>query len=105
MTCVRFLSNDVFISADDKGLLILWEKRGHQAWTHLASLCQFYLIKRCYVQWESTRKKQAHSKAISSLCALDDCAVTGSSDASVKIWKVQPSNEESGKLKLIYVEW
>ncbi|KAG5716522.1 putative elongator complex protein 2 [Termitomyces sp. T112] len=62
VTCVRFFSDTAFLSADDCGTLILWRK--------LES------------QWNLTAKIQAHEKAVSSLCTLDDLLVTGSSDAS-----------------------
>ncbi|KAF8231867.1 WD40 repeat-like protein [Tricholoma matsutake] len=73
VTCVRFISDAMFASADDKGTLMCWRNRG--------------------CQWIPTLKVQAHAKAISSLCALDHCIVTGSSDASVKIWKLQSAEQ------------
>ncbi|KAG6872799.1 hypothetical protein C0995_006528 [Termitomyces sp. Mi166 len=39
--------------------------------------------------WNFTGKVQAHEKGVSCLCVLDDLVVTGSSDASVKIWRVE----------------
>ncbi len=38
-------------------------------------------------QWRSS-KVQAHPKAVSSLCVHHECLATGSSDSSVKIWKI-----------------
>ncbi|KAK0191029.1 quinon protein alcohol dehydrogenase-like superfamily, partial [Armillaria mellea] len=56
VTGVKFISDDSFITADDKG-------------------------------WRSS-KVQAHPKAVSSLCVHQECLATGSSDSSVKIWKI-----------------
>ncbi|KAG6812317.1 hypothetical protein H0H92_003401 [Tricholoma furcatifolium] len=47
------------------------------------------------ISWEIAAKLQAHSQAISSLCALDDRIVTGSSDATVKIWKIVAGTDET----------
>ncbi|KAG6817432.1 hypothetical protein H0H87_008600 [Tephrocybe sp. NHM501043] len=49
-----------------------------------------------YLQWESTGKIKAHEKAISSLCVLDDQIATGSSDATVKIWRITAGSGRSG---------
>ncbi|GLB33740.1 putative WD40 repeat-like protein [Lyophyllum shimeji] len=78
VTCVRFVSDTTFVSADDHGVLILWRRLGSQ--------------------WKSTGTFKAHTKAISSLCVLDEFVATGSSDASVKIWKLVTSAEESDDL-------
>ncbi|KAF8076319.1 WD40-repeat-containing domain protein [Lyophyllum atratum] len=78
VTCVRFVSDAAFVSADDRGVLIHWRRLGDQ--------------------WKSTGKIQAHIKAISSLCILDGWVATGSSDASVKIWNIVPGAEESDNL-------
>ncbi|KAG6900925.1 hypothetical protein C0993_004362 [Termitomyces sp. T159_Od127] len=53
----------------------------------------------CY--WNFTGKIQAHEKAVSSLCVLDDLLVTGSSDASVKIWRVESRTDGIGMLQNI----
>lgn len=48
------------------------------------------------VQWKSTGKVQAHPQAVSSICARNGFIVTGSSDASVKIWSIIQGKDESG---------
>ncbi|KIM90735.1 hypothetical protein PILCRDRAFT_144601 [Piloderma croceum F 1598] len=70
VTCVQFIRDNHFVSADDVGTLRCWRKIGPQ--------------------WIPTGFVKAHSKAVSALCVLDENIVTGSSDASVKIWKVCP---------------
>ncbi|KAJ6515959.1 WD40-repeat-containing domain protein [Mycena sanguinolenta] len=68
VTCVRFVTNDLLATADDKGELRCWRQNGSQ--------------------WKSTVKIKAHSQAISSLCAYTQCLATGSSDGTVKVWKI-----------------
>ncbi|KZP32865.1 WD40 repeat-like protein [Athelia psychrophila] len=72
VTCTQFLRDDAFVSADDKGVVHCWRYVGHQ--------------------WQQTGTMQAHSKAVSALCFLDDYLVTGGSDASVKVWKIIPGD-------------
>lgn len=66
VTCVRFLSKDILLSADNKGTLIL--------------------RKQIELKWKIAVKCQAHSKAISSICIHQNRIVTGSSDGLVKVW-------------------
>lgn len=75
VTCVRFLDDNAFFSADDKGVLLFW--------------------RNVKLQWNLTAKIQAHTKAVSSVCVYNKCLVTGSSDAFVKVWKID-STESSG---------
>ena len=49
------------------------------------------------LQWTMTGSVGAHSKAVSALCVLDGCIVTGGSDASVKIWKHSVEETEGTK--------
>ncbi|KAG5638999.1 hypothetical protein H0H81_007907 [Sphagnurus paluster] len=81
VTCVHFISDSSFTSADDRGVLMLWRKVGSQ--------------------WTRTGKAQAHIKSISSLCVLDEWLATGSSDACVKIWKIIRNGEDSGTYDLV----
>ncbi|KIK06761.1 hypothetical protein K443DRAFT_88816 [Laccaria amethystina LaAM-08-1] len=66
VTCVRFLTKDVLLSADDKGTLLLWKQNE--------------------LKWKMAVKCQTHSKAISSICVHQNRIVTGSSDGLVKVW-------------------
>ncbi|KAF9462581.1 WD40 repeat-like protein [Collybia nuda] len=75
VTCIRFMSDVMFASADDKGTLISWRKLGSQ--------------------WKSTGRIQAHTKAISSLCVFNDWVITGSSDASIRIWEVTSTDNDT----------
>ncbi|KAM5535687.1 hypothetical protein V8D89_010674 [Ganoderma adspersum] len=68
VTCVRWLSDDSFVSADDKGVLRFWKYDGSQ--------------------WKSLGGHPAHKAGISSLAVLGQMAVTGASDATVKVWKI-----------------
>ncbi|KAG6820095.1 hypothetical protein H0H93_005407 [Arthromyces matolae] len=70
VTCVRFCSDTTFFSADDGGNLICWRDSGSQ--------------------WDLSGRIQAHEKAISALSISGDLVVTGSSDGTVKTWKVEP---------------
>ncbi|KAK2466162.1 hypothetical protein APHAL10511_001804 [Amanita phalloides] len=72
VTCVRFASEQLLISADNKGAVILWRNADGK--------------------WEIASKAAAHTQSISSLCIYGDCLVTGSSDATVKIWKIDRSS-------------
>ncbi|KDR83805.1 hypothetical protein GALMADRAFT_236196 [Galerina marginata CBS 339.88] len=74
ITCVKFLANDILISATDTGMLSSWKKQSFQ--------------------WNITSTIQAHSKSISTLCVQGSRIVTGSSDSSVKIWKFNEGNEK-----------
>ncbi|KAF8639641.1 hypothetical protein AX17_000906 [Amanita inopinata Kibby_2008] len=48
--------------------------------------------------WKISSKKQAHSQSVSCLCLFEDCLVTGSSDATVKVWRLENGpNNLSGK--------
>lgn len=69
VTCVRFLAADRLASADDRGLLRLWRRRDEQ--------------------WTSTARIEAHTQGVSALCVRGTCLVTGSSDATVRVWTVK----------------
>ncbi|KDQ64832.1 hypothetical protein JAAARDRAFT_28474 [Jaapia argillacea MUCL 33604] len=69
VTCVQFIQDDWFISADDQGVV--------KGWRNLES------------EWKETTSLVAHLKAISCLCFCEKARVTGSSDGSVKIWNYQ----------------
>ncbi|KAJ7744505.1 WD40-repeat-containing domain protein [Mycena maculata] len=77
VTCVRFLTNELLATADDKGVLRCWRQTGSQA-----------CCPPCNSTWKSTAKAEAHAQAISSLCVHDKCMATGASDGTVKIWKI-----------------
>ena len=40
--------------------------------------------------------KQAHEKSISAVATYDDIVLTGSSDGTVKAWKLEGMDEQSG---------
>ncbi|KAF8913841.1 WD40-repeat-containing domain protein [Gymnopilus junonius] len=73
ITCVKFLTNDILISANDLGTLTSWKKQSSQ--------------------WNATSNIQAHPKSISTLSVQGDRVVTGSSDSSIKIWKFVQSSD------------
>ncbi|PSR73684.1 hypothetical protein PHLCEN_2v10603 [Hermanssonia centrifuga] len=76
VTCVHFVSNDSFVSTDDRGVLKFWREIG--------------------TQWVNTVTVSAHSAAISTLAVCGDVLVTGASDSFVKIWKLtcKPEQDE-----------
>ncbi|THV08623.1 WD40 repeat-like protein [Dendrothele bispora CBS 962.96] len=81
VTCIRVVDGSSFVSADDSGMIHYWTKTQNDS------------------QWKSICKLQAHQKAVSSLCVLKDCLATGSSDGTVKLWKLTSPN--SGDIVVI----
>lgn len=73
VTCLRFLRNDFFLSADDKGAVRAWH--------------------RAEGRWMCTVAIQAHSRPISALAVCDNLVATGSSDSSVKTWNIRQGAE------------
>ncbi|KAJ3811945.1 WD40 repeat-like protein [Lentinula aff. lateritia] len=71
ITCVRVIDSHSFVSADDKG------------------------------EWTSFAKFSAHKQAISALAVLDDWLATGSSDATVKLWKLPQDGTDVETLQTI----
>ncbi|CCM03407.1 uncharacterized protein FIBRA_05538 [Fibroporia radiculosa] len=71
VTCVRFLQDDHFISADDKGVLRSWKHDGTQA-----------CLPRMYLEGLNDMT------AISTLAVYDSVLATGASDSLVKIWQI-----------------
>ncbi|KAF9534863.1 WD40 repeat-like protein [Crepidotus variabilis] len=74
VTAVKFLTDTLFISANESGMLNLWKKKADQ--------------------WQNTLSIKAHLKSISTLSSLDDWIVTGSSDSSLKLWKLREGKEK-----------
>ncbi|KAJ7368239.1 WD40-repeat-containing domain protein [Mycena albidolilacea] len=81
VTCVRFVTDDLLATADDKGELRCWRRNGSQ--------------------WKSTAKTKAHAQAISSLCAYNECLATGASDGTVKIWKIASDSDELEQTQIL----
>ncbi|KAI0676913.1 WD40 repeat-like protein [Trametes maxima] len=71
VSCVNFSSDDTFVSADDKGVVRLWKKKGSQ--------------------WSSCAIQQAHKSGIASIAVYGKYVVTGASDSTVKVWSVSVS--------------
>ncbi|KAJ7047434.1 WD40-repeat-containing domain protein [Mycena alexandri] len=86
VTCVHFLTNELLVSADDKGVLRCWRQNGSQA---------------CRPRWKSTAKVDAHAQAISSLCVCNKCFATGASDGTVKIWKIASDTDDLEEVQLL----
>jgi elongator complex protein 2 len=83
--CVKFMKDDMIVSADTKGTLRLWRKNISQAGKGFSlGLMRANDIK----QWKAHCTIQAHSESISCLFVEGEYLVTGSSDSCVKIWKV-----------------
>lgn len=74
VTCVQFLHDAFFFSADEKGVVQAWRK-GESEWVHALAV-------------------QAHRESISALTSFNDLLVTGSSDSSVKIWKIEQGEKD-----------
>ncbi|THH12633.1 hypothetical protein EW146_g7516 [Bondarzewia mesenterica] len=80
VTCVKFIDDRRFVSADDAGALRIWERGGDgKAWLLLVYILSTHT--------EMT-SLQAHSKGVSALGVHVEaaCIVTGASDSTVKIW-------------------
>jgi elongator complex protein 2 len=84
VTCVRFCTDDLLATGDEKGVLRCWRRHGSQA-----RRLHVTLLKKCLIirQWKSTAKAVAHAHAISSLCVHNKSLATGASDGTVKIWR------------------
>jgi elongator complex protein 2 len=85
ITCVKFVKVDIIVSADTKGTLRLWRKNISQAGKRF-SLGLFRA--NDIGQWKAHHTIQAHSKSISCIYVKGEHLATGSSDSSVKIWKI-----------------
>lgn len=81
VTCVRFCTDELLATADDKGVLRCWRRRGSQ--------------------WQSTAKAAAHVQAISCLCVYHEYLATGASDGTVKIWEIAFDTDELHELQLL----
>ncbi|TBU48448.1 WD40 repeat-like protein [Dichomitus squalens] len=79
VTCVRWIHDEFLVSGDDKGVMRFWSDEGSQ--------------------WKSFSAHQAHKTGIASLSVLEKIAVTGASDATVKVWKI-PDNENDKPLEI-----
>ncbi|OCH94238.1 WD40 repeat-like protein [Obba rivulosa] len=73
VTCVRFVQDDRFLSADDKGFVRLWRRKRNQ--------------------WDTTCVTKAHEKSVSTVAVHGEVVITGASDSTVKAWKYISSNE------------
>ena len=86
ITCVKFIKDDIIVSADTKGTLRLWKKN---ILSQAGKGFSIGLLRANVIgQWKAHRTIQAHSKSISCLYVKGEHLVTGSSDSCVKFWKV-----------------
>ncbi|KAJ4482703.1 WD40 repeat-like protein [Lentinula lateritia] len=76
ITCVRVIGSHSFVSADDKGEARIWKKT-----ESTSQACSKNI-------WTAFANFSAHKQAISALAVSDDWLATGSSDATVKLWKL-----------------
>lgn len=76
VTCVEFIDDAHLASADDTGMVRIWKLNSDGKWTSVLSV-------------------QAHSKAVSALCANLQAGylVTGASDSTVKVWDHSTKDE------------
>ncbi|KAJ7228726.1 WD40-repeat-containing domain protein [Mycena pura] len=81
VTCVRFITDELLATADDKGVLRCWKQNGSQ--------------------WTPTVKVEAHAQAIFSLCVLGKSLATGASDSTVKIWKIASDGDRLEEVQLL----
>ena len=86
VTCVHWLSDQLFVSGDDKGVLRFWKFDGSQACSSGVSSMDTH-NNASSLQWKSFAAHRAHRSGISSLAAFGQIVVTGASDSMVKVWK------------------
>ncbi|KIY51598.1 WD40 repeat-like protein [Fistulina hepatica ATCC 64428] len=81
ITSLKFVSNDILVSGDDKGVLKCWNKRNSQVSQSLN------------LWWVVSGRHPAHSQSISTICVYGSCIVSGSSDSTIKIWEMKVGHE------------
>ncbi|TFL05670.1 WD40 repeat-like protein [Pterulicium gracile] len=81
VTCTRFFSDNVLLSADDTGLLLCRKRTGET--------------------WKETFRTQAHKSSISIMCIHASTVITGSSDAELKVWEVEGDNDRLSERQTI----
>ncbi|KAI0301821.1 WD40 repeat-like protein [Multifurca ochricompacta] len=81
VTCVEFIDESRFLSADDTGYIRLWRTFTSNVWM---------ICLRASCKWALSLSVQAHTKAITALCAHTEagCIITGGSDSLLKVWKI-----------------
>ena len=77
----------MIIAGDDQGWLYLHRLENNSVGTTRRS--SLFLT---WWQWQLAAKAQAHSHSIAALCDRQGIIVTGSSDATIKIWSVDETN-------------
>ena len=93
VTCVHFAfaRDDLIIAADDQGWLYL-----HRLENSSVSTTRWSILFLTWWQWQLAAKAQAHLYSIAALCDRQGIIVTGSSDATIKIWSVDETNPTRG---------
>ena len=89
VTCVQFLHDAFFFSADEKGVVQAWRKGESEVRVYYRTSQEALLTDACRSKWVHALAVQAHRESISALTSFNDLLVTGSSDSSVKIWKIE----------------
>src|SRR5882757_3815966 len=86
VTCLRFVSEDLFVSGDDNAVVRCWQKSGSQVTS--ADVGQNFISLALPFQWSPKQKIQAHGKSIYCMTYYEGYLITGSSDSTVKVWTV-----------------
>lgn len=93
VTCVRYMHDELLVSADDKGILKLW--KNDQPQVCKSCLSRTSITSTLSLQWHSHVTRQAHKTGIASLAVHERYIVTGASDGIVKVWAI--SEDDPGK--------
>lgn len=91
---MRFVHDELIVSADDKGVLKLWTHSETQACISCALGLRISVCLTIYYKWREVVTEQAHKNGIASLAVHERSIITGASDGNVKVWSI--SEDEAG---------
>ncbi|KZW03964.1 WD40 repeat-like protein [Exidia glandulosa HHB12029] len=102
VTCVRFLDDDALLSADEAGELILWTRSPDGQARCMRDLD--VLTTLTLPQWILAARTKAHERTVSALTVYAGVIVTGSSDATLKVWSLQTDDDKGASSQIQHVQ-